>query len=87
MVKLNFQHCYSSVQSVSHDPSEMLLIIIISEKTNKQTKKKTFLIIINVENSCAASCFCDNRDHFLHAYLNRNRKFKRAAFISNRNLS
>ncbi len=34
--------------SVSHDPSEIILICC----------SNTFIIIINVENSCAASHFC-----------------------------
>ncbi len=27
--------------------------------------QETFLIIVDVENSCAASCFCGNRDTFI----------------------
>jgi len=53
MAKLNFQHLQSSV---SHDPSEIIFLIWYF------TAQETFLIIINVENSCAASYFCGNRD-------------------------
>ncbi len=41
--------------SVSHDPSEIILIYWF-------TAQETVLIIINVENSCAASYFCRNCD-------------------------
>ncbi len=41
--------------SVSHDPSEIILICWFAAQ-------ETFLIIINVENGCAASYFCGNRD-------------------------
>jgi len=58
--------------SVSHDPSEITLWWFNAQET--------FLIMINVENSCAASCFCWNHDSMM------NRKFKRTAFIWNRNL-
>ncbi len=37
--------------SVSHDPSEIILICWF-------TAQETFLIIIDVENSCAAYYFC-----------------------------
>jgi len=44
--------------SVSHDPSEIILIWW-------SPAQETFLIIINVENRCAASYFCGNHDTFL----------------------
>ncbi len=42
--------------SVSHDPSEIILICWLAQKW--------FIIIVNVENSCAASYFCGNLDTF-----------------------
>ncbi len=39
--------------SVSHDPSEIILICWFAAQ-------KTFLFIISVENSCAAQYFCGN---------------------------
>jgi len=42
--------------SVSHDPSEITLIF---------DAQKTFTIVINVENSCSASYFCENHDAFV----------------------
>ncbi len=42
---------WSLRQSVSHDPSETIIIWWF-----------LFLIIINVENGCAASYFCGNHD-------------------------
>jgi len=44
--KLNYQRHYSE-SSVSHDPSEVIL-------TCRFAAQETFLIIINVEISCAA---------------------------------
>ncbi len=44
--------------SVSHDPSEIILICWFAAQ-------ETFLIVIGVENSCAASYFCEYRDTFL----------------------
>ncbi len=41
--------------SVSHDPSEIILICWF-------TTQETFLVIINAEDSCAAQYFCDNTD-------------------------
>ncbi len=47
-------HEFSLFQSsVSHDPSEIILICWFAAQ-------ETFLIIINVENSCTASYFCGN---------------------------
>ncbi len=43
--------------SVSHDSSEIILIYWFAAQ-------ETFLIIINVENCCAASYFCGNCDAF-----------------------
>jgi len=43
--------------SVSHDPSEIILIWWF-------TAQETCIIITNVENSGAASCFCGNHDTF-----------------------
>ncbi len=40
--------------SVSHDPSEIIIIYWFAAQ-------ETFLIIISVQNSCAASYFCGNR--------------------------
>jgi len=54
--------------SVSHDPSEIILI-------------ETFLININVENSCAASYFCGNSDPFYFQDSFLNIKFQRTGFI------
>ncbi len=42
--------------SVSHDPSEIILICWFAAQ-------ETFMII-SVENSCAASYYCGNRDTF-----------------------
>ncbi len=42
--------------SVSHDPSEIII--------NADLLKKIIFIIIDVENSCAASYFCGNHDRF-----------------------
>jgi len=41
-----------------HDPSELFLIWWFGAQ-------ETFLIIINVENSCVADYFCGNRDRFV----------------------
>ncbi len=41
--------------SVSHDPSEIILIYWFPAQ-------ETFLIIINVENSCAGKYFCENHE-------------------------
>ncbi len=41
--------------SVSHDPSEIILIYWFAAR-------ETFLIIINVENSCAAQYFWGNHE-------------------------
>ncbi len=46
MVKVNFQPSFIQ-SSVSRDPSEIILICIFGAQ-------ETFLIIINVENICAA---------------------------------
>ncbi len=43
--------------SVSHDPSEIIIICWFAAQ-------EIFLIIINVENSCAAQYFCGNCDAF-----------------------
>ncbi len=67
MAKLSFQHHnpHNALSVVSHDPSEIILIYWFAAQ-------ETFLIIINVENSCAIfvqtvihilSGFCD-------AYIN-----------------
>jgi len=55
--------------SVAHDPSEITLIWWFAAQ-------ETFLIIINVENSCAASFFCV----FFH-YSLFNIKLEKTAFI------
>ncbi len=59
--------------SVSHDPSEIILICWYPQET--------FHIIINVKNSCAASYFCVTHDFFQDLLINR--KFKRIEFILN----
>ncbi len=41
--------------------------------------QETFLIIINVENSCAAQYFCGNCD--IYIFSESQKKFKRTAFI------
>ncbi len=51
VIKLNFE------SSVSHDPSEIILICWFAAQ-------EAFMIIIDVENSCAAEYFCGNRDTF-----------------------
>ncbi len=62
--------------SVSHDPSEIILICWFAVQD-------TFLIIINVENSCAASYFfCGNGDHFFQGSL-INIQLKRTVFVWN----
>jgi len=43
--------------SVSHDPSEITLIWW-------SDAQQTVMIIINIENSCAASYFCGNHNTF-----------------------
>ncbi len=48
---------FSIITPVSHDPSEIILICWF-------TAQKTFLIIINTENSHAAQYFCGNCDTF-----------------------
>ncbi len=60
--------------SVSHDPSEIILICWFAAQ-----ETFFFIIIINVQNSCAASYFCGNCDSMM------NRKSKRTAFICNTN--
>jgi len=45
MAKLNFQHHHLITCASSHDPSEIILICWFDAQ-------ETFLIIINVENSC-----------------------------------
>ncbi len=42
---------------VSHDPSEIILIFWFAAQ-------ETFLIVINVEDCCAAQYFCENHDTF-----------------------
>ncbi len=54
--------------SVSHDPSDIILIFRFSAQEG-------FLIIITVENSCAAQYFCGNSDKNIQESL-WNRKFK-----------
>jgi len=49
------QHHYPSV---SHDPSEILLICWFA------TQETYVFIIINAVNICAAKIFCENRDTF-----------------------
>ncbi len=46
---------------VSHDPSEIILIMLISAH-------KKILIIIHFENNCAASYFCGNHDTFFPVF-------------------
>ncbi len=48
--------------SVSHDPSEIILIRWFDSQ-------ETFLIIINVKISCAAQYFCGNCDAFYFIHL------------------
>ncbi len=60
--------------SVSHDPSEIILICWFAAQ-------ETFLIIINVENGCAAQYFCGNSDTFFGIlWWIVQMKFKRTAF-------
>ncbi len=56
--------------SVSHDPSEIILIYWFAAR-------ETFLIIINVENGCAASYFCGNRDAFYFSRFFDKQKVKK----------
>ncbi len=50
---INAEFSASFLQSsVSHDPSEIILIYWLNAQ-------ETYIIIINVENSCAASYFVD----------------------------
>ncbi len=65
--------------SVSHDPSEIILICWFAAQ-------ETFLIIINFENSCAATYFLWKLWHFIFQDSSMNRNFKTSAFIWNRNL-
>ncbi len=61
MIKAEFSA--SLLQSlVSHDPSEIILIYWFAAQ-------EAFIIIINVENSCAASYFCGNCNMFLFSGL------------------
>jgi len=51
---LVWQRHYSSLSSVSHDPSEIILICWFDAQ-------ETFIICIDVENNCAASYFCGKK--------------------------
>ncbi len=62
--KLNFQ------SSVSHDSSEIIIICWFAAQ-------ETFLIIINVENSCAAQYFCGNCDTFYFSGFTDEQKVKK----------
>ncbi len=64
--------------SVSHDPSEIILICWFAPQ-------ETFIIIIiNVENNCAASYLCGNRDtFFLQDFLKNSIYFKYKSFVTN----
>ncbi len=68
--------------SVSHDPSEIILIGLFNAQ-------ETFLIIINVENSCSCAAYdlwiSDFKFLHLFAYWFI-RQFKRTVFIWDRNL-
>ncbi len=48
--------------SESHDPSEIILICWFAAQD-------MFMIIICIENSCAASYICENRDHFFPRFF------------------
>ncbi len=61
MAKLNFQQALLP-SSVSHDPSEIICWFAAQE---------TFLIIINVENSCAAKYFVEAVIHFSGFYYKK----------------
>jgi len=58
--QLYFQHRYYSL--LSHDPSEIILICRFGAQ-------EIFLIIINVENSRAASYICGDHDIFFQVSL------------------
>ncbi len=60
--KLNFQHHYVSLQHHTSDPSEILLICWFAVQ-------ETFLIIISVENSCAAEYFYENNSLFCSGFF------------------
>ncbi len=61
VVKAEFSASFLQ-SSVSHDPSEIILICWFAAQ-------ETFLIIINVENSCAAEYLRGNRDTFYFSGL------------------
>ncbi len=63
--KLNFQHHYSLQSSVSHDPSEIILICCSRH-------------ISHYYLCCVASYLCGNHNTFFRIFL-MNRKFKRTA--------
>ncbi len=49
----------AAVTSVSHIPTEIIIIC-------RFAAQETFLIIIHIENSCAARYFCEKHDTFVH---------------------
>ncbi len=63
---------------MSHDPSEIILIC-------RFAAQETFLIIINVENSCAAEYLCVCVCFFQDSLMNRN--FKRTALVETENFT
>ncbi len=52
------------LQSVSHDPSEVILICWFGAKV---TLLMLLINITNVKSSCATQYFCANHDHFYHS--------------------
>ncbi len=54
---------FSIITSVSHDPSEIILICWFAAQ-------EIFLIISKAENSFAASYFCGNYDIFFSRFIN-----------------
>jgi len=73
MIKAVFSASFLQ-SSVSRDPSEITLVWWSDAQV-------TFLIIISVENSRAASYFCGNPNIFYFSRLFDEWKFKRTAFI------
>ncbi len=79
VIKAAFSASLILQSSVLHDPSKIIIICWFAAQ-------ETFLIIIIVENSCAASYFVETVIHFstLHSLINR--KLKSTMLIWNINL-
>jgi len=67
MEKLNFQH-------PGVNPSEIILIFRFGAKV-------TFIIFINVKNSCAAQYFCRNHDSFHNSLINRKKNQQNSIYL------